>query len=46
MSLFYINYFDLVQVTCEKQHKLYIQCKICKFLANEIFPVIFLILYL
>jgi len=47
MSLFYVNYFDLVQVTCEKQHKLYIKCKTGKFLANEIFSVIFfLILYL
>lgn len=41
MSLFYVNYFDLVQVTCEKQHKLYTKCKTVKFLANEIFLVIF-----
>ena len=40
MLLYYVHNFDLVQVTCEKQHKLYIKCKIGKFLANEIFLVI------
>jgi len=41
MSLIYVNYFDSVQVTCEKQHKLYMKCKIGKFLANEILLVFF-----